>query len=168
MKLLVTALLIVSSFFGLAATATTKAKAEDFQKLTGPQWSGTLTYTDYGTGKKVSIRSNLVVTRSTAGGLSWTFAYQYPDEPNASSNSTVTISKDGASIDGERVIERTRLAKGIVRIVTEKTGTDNDKNASIHLTYTLGGSSFSIKKEVRYEGETESFERNLYSWKRTL
>ncbi len=34
------------------------------------------------------------------------FEYQYPDEPQANSKRTVTVSKDGTVFDGETVIER--------------------------------------------------------------
>lgn len=43
---------------------------------------------------------------------------------------------------------------------------DNDKRALFRYTYLLGAKSLSIKKEVRYEGASEFFERNEYSWKR--
>jgi len=166
MKIFVSALLVTSSFFGLAFLEAPKVKTEDLQRLTGARWTGTLTYADYGTNKKVSIPSNLTVTRSAANKLSWVFEYQYPDEPKANSKATVTIGKDGTTIDGEKVIERTRLAGDTLRIVTEKPGPDNNKSALFRFTYLLSATSFSIKKEVRYEGATEFFERNQYSWQR--
>lgn len=166
MNIFVSALLVASSFFGLAFPETPKVKTKDLQRLTGRQWTGTLTYADYRTNKKVSISSNLTVTRSATDKLSWVFEYQYPDEPKANSTETVTISSDGTTIDGEKVVERTRLAGDTLRIVTEKTGPDNNKNALFRFTYVLSAMSLSIRKEVRYEGEAQFFERNQYSWKR--
>ncbi len=127
---------------------------------------GDLTYLDYRTNRRTSITSNLTVTRSAENEQSWVFEYQYPDEPNANSRETVTISENGETIDGERVIERTMLPGGTLRIRTEKTGPDNNRNALFRFTYLLNANSFSIKKEVRYEGTTEFFERNQYSWQR--
>lgn len=143
-----------------------KINQKDLQRITGAQWKGTLSYLDYRSNKKVSIPSNLTVTRSAADKLSWIFEYQYPDEPKANSTDTVTISKDGRVIDGETVIERTSLTGGTIRIVTEKKGTDNDKSALFHYTYLISAHSFSIKKEVRYDGATEFIERNQFDWKR--
>lgn len=166
MNIFVSVLLVTFSFFGLAFRETPKVKTQDLQRLTGAQWTGTLTYADYRTSKKVSILSNLTVKPSAADKLSWVFEYQYPDEPKANSTATVTISKDGTTLDGEKVIERTSLGKDTLKIVTERTGPDNDKQALFRFTYVLSAKSFSIKKEVRYEGATEFFERNQYSWKR--
>jgi hypothetical protein len=63
-NILISVLLIASSFPGLVATPVAKIKVDDFQRLAGAQWTGTLTYLDYGRNKKVSIPSRLVVTRS--------------------------------------------------------------------------------------------------------
>ncbi len=95
-----------------------------------------------------------------------TFEYQYPDEPKANSTETVAIGKDGKMFDGEAVIERTNLTDKTLKIVTEKSGPDNDKKALFRFTYLLSKTSFSIKKEVKYEGTTEFFVRNEYNWKR--
>lgn len=166
MNIFVSALLVATSFFGFAFTDTPKVTSDDLQRLTGAQWTGQLTYLDYRSNKKISIRSNLKVTQSAVDKLSWVFAYQYPDEPKADSNDTITISADGKMIDGEQVVERSVLAGNTLKIVTEKTGTDNDKKAIFRFTYLLNPTSFSIKKEVRHEGSTELFERNQYSWQR--
>lgn len=166
MNILVSYFLIVSSLFGLISMDTPRVRTRDLQLLTGPQWKGTLTYLDYGTNKRVSIRSNLSVSQSNEGKLSWVFEYQYPDEPKANSKDIVTISKDGRIIDGEVVVERTNLTGNGLRVVTVKSGTDNDKKATFHYTYLIGRKSFSIKKEVRYEGTMEYVERNEYRWER--
>ena len=78
----------------------------------------------------------------------------------------MTLSKDGTTIDGERVIERTNLAGKTLKIVTEKNGPDNDKKALFRFTYLLSKTNFSIKKEVKDEDATEFFVRNEFSWKR--
>lgn len=166
MKKFISIWLIAISFsvfvFGLAP----KVKIKDLQNLTGAQWMGTLSYLDYGKNTKVSIPSNLTVTQSKENKTSWIFEYQYPDEPKANSKKIVAISEDGKTFNDETVVERTSLADKSLRIVTEKSGTDNDKKALFRYTYLLGKTNFSIKKEVRYEGTNEFFLRNEYSWKR--
>ncbi|HJU54258.1 MAG TPA: hypothetical protein VJ715_06795 [Pyrinomonadaceae bacterium] len=141
-------------------------RLEDLGQLTGEPWAGSLTYLDYRSNKKVSIPSNLTVTRVPGEEMSWVFEYQYPDEPQANSKQTVTITEGGTVIDGEKVIERTALDGGALKLVTERTGSDNDRKALFRYTYLLGPSTFSIKKEVRPEGAAAFFERNEYSWKR--
>lgn len=167
MSVFVSALLIAASLFAQdAAAQKPKLKAGDLKRLTGAQWKGTLTYLDYGKNKKVSITSHLAVAGPGADELSWTFDYQYPDEPRANSKGVVVVSQDGTIFDGGRVIERATATGGVLKIVTEKAGTDDDKPALFRFTYLLGPSSFSIRKEVRHEGAAEFFERNHYSWTR--
>lgn len=166
MSIFVSALLVASSFAGLAFPQTPKVRAEDLRRLTGAQWTGSLTYLDYRSNKKVSIPSNLTVRQTAGDELSWVFEYQYPDEPKANNKHAVTIGEGGTVINGEKVIEMTPLDGDALRIVTEQAGSDNDKKALFRYTYLLGPSSFSIKKEVRPEGASEFFERNQYSWKR--
>lgn len=159
-------ILLISSLLFCFVPNETKITRNDFQILTGEQWSGTLTYLDYRANKKVSIRANLSVTQSVDDDHSWVFDYQYPDEPKANSKEIIKLSKDGKSINGEAVIERTKLPNGTVRFATEKKGQDNDRSASFRYIYTLSAKMFSIKKEVRYDGETQFFERNEYRWTR--
>lgn len=158
--------LVLCSMFGLSPQSggTPKVAEEDVQALTGAQWKGALTYLDYGTKKRVSIPSNLNVTRGE--GTSWTFEYLYPDEPKANSKSTIALEDSGRMFDGEKVIERTSAGPGSVKIVTEQSGPDDDKPALFRFTYLIGAKSFSIKKEVRYEGTSEFIERNRYEWTR--
>lgn len=166
MNIFAAVFLTVTCFFGFVVADAPKVADKDLRLLVGQQWAGTLTYMDYRSNKKISIPSNLTVTQSMEDKLSWVFEYQYPDEPKANGKKVVTISRDGRIFNGERVIERTKPASDTLRIVTEKEGEDNDRRALFRYTYLLGAKSFSIKKEVRYEGETGFFERNEYSWKR--
>lgn len=166
MSIFVTALLVVSYFTALAFPQTPRVQAGDLRRLTGTRWMGVLTYLDYRSNKRVSIPSNLTVTQSAGDEMSWVFEYRYPGEPKANSKRAVTVTGGGSLIDGEEVIERTALDGGALRIVTERAGSDNDKKALFRHTYLFAASSFSIKKEVRYEGTAEFFERNLYSWER--
>ena len=143
-----------------------KLKVSDLQILTGAKWVGNLNYLDYGKNSNVSIPSTLSVMRSEDDNLSWVFDYKYPDEPKADSKETVKLSNDGKTFNGEKVIERTKLKDKTIKIVLEKSGTDNDKKALFHYIYLLNKNSFSIRKEVKYEGENNFFVRNEYSWKR--
>jgi apolipoprotein D and lipocalin family protein len=143
-----------------------RLSASDLHVLTGAPWIGTLTYLDYRTNKRVSIASNLKVSQLKGDATAWVFEYQYPHEPKANSQETVTISAEGGIINGERVTERASLDGKGLRFVTEKSGMDNNKEALFRFTYVISANSFSIKKEVRYVGAEEYIERNQYDWKR--
>ncbi len=166
MKKLISIWLIALAFSAFAVGQTQKVKSGELKNLTGVQWTGTLSYLDYRKNTRVSIPSNLTVTQSKDNKLSWIFEYEYPDEPKANSKEEIALSKDGKIFDGETVIERKILADKTLRLVTEKSGPDNDKKALFRFTYLLNKKSFSIKKEVKYDGTTEFFVRNEYSWKR--
>lgn len=166
MKALIFILLLGSHLFGPVSLKEAKIERGDLQILAGAQWNGTLTYLDYRSKKKVSIPANLTVKPNGEDKWSWVFEYQYPDEPQANSREIVRLSKDGNSLNDEVVLERTNLPDGTVRFVTEKKGQDNDRSAIFRFTYSLNAKSFSIRKEVRYENETQFFERNGYDWKR--
>lgn len=166
MNVLLTAVLSASLLAALAWPQTATVRPEDLRRLTGARWTGTLTYTDYSSNRRVSIPSNLIVTERDGDAASWVFEYEYPKEPKANGRRALTLGRDGATFDGETVVERTSLEGGLLRVVTEKRGTDDDRAALFRYTYLIGASSFSVRKEVRRDGAEQFFERNVYSWSR--
>lgn len=136
---------------------TATLKPTDLDSLAGKHWIGTLTYLDYGTGKLTPIETELVVTIKGPGAYDWTTSY--PKEPGHNSTDVVLISADGKLLDGETVKERVQSTDGL-KIITEKTGTDNNKAARFRYTYLIAQSTFFRKKEVCYEGQTNWFMRN--------
>jgi hypothetical protein len=166
MKTIICLLILASASFGFVNFNRPKIKSGDFKRLTNGQRKGKLTYQDYRSNKKVSILSNLTVTESKEDKLSWIFEYGYPDEPRANKKSIVKISSDGKIFDDETVVERTKIPNETLKIVTKKNGMDNDKPAVFRHTCLLSKQGFSIKKEVKYDGTNEFFERNEYSWNR--
>lgn len=166
MKIPIYILLFTFSIFGFIKLDNPKVKPGDLKPLLGTKWTGNLTYLDYSSNKKVSIKSNLTVTKSAESTSIWIFDFEYPEEPKANEKVEVEISKDGKMFDGEQVIEKIKLPNATLKIVTVKNGEDNNKLAIFRHTYLINKQSFSIKKEVQYEGSNEFFERNKYSWKR--
>jgi len=71
MKALILALLLGSQIFGSVSLKEARIKRDDLQILTGTQWSGTLTYLDYRSKKKVSIPANLNVKPNAEDNWSW-------------------------------------------------------------------------------------------------
>lgn len=166
MKTLSVAILIISVLLVAASAQTATISPDDLKTLEGPPWIGGLTYLDYSSNKKTLIKSNVTVSRSAADKFTWTFEYQYPDEPKANSKESVVLSPDGKTFDGETVVARTKLPPGTLRFVTTKNGEDNGKKALYRYTYLAGKNNFSVKKEVRLEGTAEFFVRNEYAWTR--
>jgi hypothetical protein len=157
-------LTLAAAIYATGQTAT--VGPDDLKILEGPKWTGTLTYLDYRSNKKTSIKSNITVSRGEAANT-WVFAYEYPDEPKANGTSNVSLTNGGTVFNDQKVIERSVIADATsLRIVTTKNGTDNDKPAVFRFTYAVTPTSFWIKKEVQLEGSAEWFERNEYRWAR--
>ena len=159
-------LFVFAIALAFSVSAQTKISAKDLKPLEGKQWVGDLVYLDYQSKKLTSIKSNVTITRNVADKLKWTFAMQYPFEPKANSTEDVVLSSDGLIFDGENVIERTKMPGGILKIVTTTKGKDDNRDATFRHTYLIGKKAFSIRKDVKFDGETEFFERNTYSWTR--
>ena len=130
-------------------------RSTDLQMLTGQPGTGTLTYLDYRSKRPVSIRSTFIVSRPKGDEPVWIFDYRYPDEPKANSQETVTLGTDGTTLNGKHVVERTSVAGERLKVVTEERGMDNDRKAAIRYTYSIGATSFSIRKDVRYDDARE-------------
>jgi hypothetical protein len=134
---------------------------DDINRASGT-WTGRLVYLDYGSNKEVSIRSNISIRR--IGESSWSFDYEYPDEPKANSKQTVVLSSDGTTLDDERVVSREALADGGLRIVTERDGEDDGRKALFRYFYSIQPGKLSVVKRVRVQGSSEFIERNRYEW----
>jgi hypothetical protein len=154
----------ITLLFCATFSQTAVVTPNDLKSIEGSKWTGTLTYLDYRFNKKTSIRSDVTISRKGSSNT-WTFAYEYPDEPKANGTSEVVLSEDGSTFGDAKVIEK-NLSMGVVRIITTKDGTDNDKRAVFRYTYIADKKTFKIKKEVRLEGSPDWFERNEYSWTR--
>ncbi|MGH7244618.1 MAG: hypothetical protein ACREJD_14495 [Phycisphaerales bacterium] len=157
-------------------------RAEDLDRLTGPEWKGTLTTRDNLTNKETTIESTLTVVKvaglaevgndfSDAGvRSSWEFQFAFPQEPKENYTETFMISFDGKRLGDENVRERIEVnpgsPPGTLVLITEKTGSDNDKPANLRFRYTLSDQLFMITKYVKPEGTADFFQRSEYRWTR--
>jgi hypothetical protein len=142
-----------------------RVRISDMELLTGDQWTGTLSYLDYSSGKRNTIKANLLVAPLPSNGLSWIFRNEYPGEPHANENDTLVIGKKGKLLNGAHVTGR-RLSKDTVIVTTEKTSIEDEgKIKQFRYTYRIHPLQFSITKEEKY-GSTPYFERNTYAYKR--
>lgn len=159
---------VTLTLFAPAISAQSAVTPQDFEALVGPGWAGTLTYRDYTTEARTTIKAALLLTRMAGaleGGSRWDFRIAYADEPHANSGDTISLSADGRRFRNATVVERRVLADGRTLIVTEEDGRDNDRPARIRMVYTIGTRAASLQKLVRYQG-AEYFERHIYEWTR--
>ena len=162
------AILVSVAFSVTAAHAQASASRTDFDRLMGPGWTGTLTYRDYTTEARTTIKAALLLAKlpdATDGSARWDFRIAYADEPHANSGDTITLAADGRRFRDAIVVERQLLPSGEVRVVTEQDGQDNDRSARLRLVYRITERKASLQKLVRYEGG-EFFERHIYEWAR--
>ena len=150
----------------------------DLDRLVGSPWHGTLSYLDYQSNSKATISSTLEVVQQPGlaqvgndfadAGVApgWQFRIGYPDEPKMDSAQVVRIEDGGRRLSGEKVLSRSERGDGVICLVTEERGRDDDRPADFRFTYNIAARAFSIRKEVRPDGAAEFFERNCYRWTR--
>ena len=114
-------------------------------------WEGKLTYLDYSSGKPYTMSANLKISL-TEDKSGYVLAYEYPNEPQANSKDTTQI--HGEFFGKERIVEFQKASEGGFTLVTELEGEDgNDsKKATLRHTYQLKSTTYSITKEVKFEG----------------
>jgi len=139
---------------------------KDFAKLSGT-WGGSLTYVDYSTGKPYTMPANLEIKRM-GNANQFIFSNIYPNETNANSIDTLSISTDGKYINKELVKSRLTLPNGDIEIITEEVGEDGNDNkpATFKHTYTLGSTTYKKRKDVQFTGEKAWMNRHEYSYKK--
>lgn len=158
-------LIVLSTAIVVSSAAAQSVTPAEIKVLEGAEGVGELTYLDYSSNEKTSIKSNLKVS-ATGDVRAWQFSYIYPKEPQANETSDVKLSTDGRTFNDQKVIEKSKLPDGTLKIVATENGTDNDRKSLFRFTYLIGKSKFSVKKEVRVDGTETFFERNTYSWSR--
>ena len=139
---------------------------KDFKPALG-KWTGTLTYLDYTSGKPYTMPANITVSADPQNIRQIILSIEYPDEPKANGNDTLTISSDGKMLNRDVVISKQK-SNGKLEIITERNDVDgNDrKKALIRHIYSIGKKSFSNRKEVKFEGEEKWILRNEYKMSR--
>ena len=141
-----------------------KVEPEDLEMLLG-DWSGSLTYIDYGSNQPYTMPANLIVKQGE-NKYRFTLIFEYPNEPKANSKGKITVSKNGEQLNKKAVKSKQILSNGQVQITTEYHGKDNNKKALIRNLYILGSNQFIIRKEVKSENSDTWLKRNEYKFKR--
>ena len=152
------------SFFNSFSFSDSTITSKDFKNLTGC-WQGSLTYLDYSTNKPFSMPANIIVKDFKKNNII-VCSFIYPNEPKANALDTIFISKDGRLLNNEPIKTKRSFGNDSLEIVTEINGMDGNDNkaAIIHHTYIIGSSTYSIKKEVQFIGQTKWILRNEYKF----
>jgi len=124
-------------------------------------WEGKLTYMDYSTGKPFSMLANIKIGL-TADKKGYVMGYEYPKEPHANSKDTTFFIDNLFGKD--KIVEFKKDKDGGYKMTTEVDGNDgnDNKKAVLRHTYLLKSNTFSIIKEVKFEGTDKWIKRNEY------
>jgi hypothetical protein len=146
-------------FFCLSSKAQS-LQIEDLSSSVG-YWKGKLTYLDYSSGKPYTMSANIKITL-TEDKSGFIMGYEYPDEPHANSVDTTYV--NGKLFGKNRIVEFNTTSEGGFIFITETEGEDgNDhKKATLRHTYILKTNSFSVVKDVKFEGTVKWIKRNEY------
>jgi hypothetical protein len=136
---------------------------EDFAAAFGTDWAGTLTYLDYGSGERVSISvtAALAPAPQTAEGEAISVTVGYPDEPQYDSTSVIVL-RDGGHQYGDQQLIARKKSGDLLEYSTSASGEDADRSASFRFDYVVSTCLYSVAKNVTFDGEAETFERNRY------
>ena len=135
-----------------------------FEPIAGDDWTGSLTYLNYQEPfEDVTIPANVEISLGESG---IKLDYKYPNEPHANSSVVASISDDGMTFINEPVIGNTSSEDGTREIKTAFACEDMGRPAQCEMTYRFSPSTLLIKKMVTYDGATEAFQRNAYTFQR--
>ena len=124
-------------------------------------WEGKLTYLDYSSGKPYTMLANIKIGL-TADNMGYVMGYEYPKEPHANSKDTTFIV--GNYFGKDKIVEFKKYSDAEYKMTTEVDGNDGNENkkAVLRHTYELKSNTFSVTKEVKFEGSDKWVKRNEY------
>jgi len=163
-KMILLSAVLFSLLSSNTSSAQTTISSAEFKPAVG-SWSGTLTYIDYSDGTTFSMPVELRIVQIEETNK-FTFYFSFPNEPQANSEETFSISDGGTMLNGEPVTSKRLLEDGNLQIVTELTGTDDDLPANIRQTYIIGAEVFVTRKDVKFTGQEEWLNRNEFNFKK--
>ncbi len=154
-------ILFATAFFLLCLSVKAQSlQVKDLSNSVG-SWEGKLTYLDYSTGKPYTMSANIKISL-TKNKNGYIMGYEYPNEPQANSKDTTYIVNKLFGKD--KIVEFKKTVDGGYSLVTEIAGEDgnDNKKAILRHTYLLKNKTFSIVKDVKFEGTDKWIKRNEY------
>ena len=163
-RMLFFTIIFFSFFFNANAQKPQVLQKADLAMLCG-SWKGSLTYLDYKSGKPYTMPANTSIS-ALPNSNNLLVEMIYPDEPKANGKDTLLVNAGFTSFDGYTIVSRKSMADGSVEIITKHNGQDgnDNKNAIIRKTFTIGKNTFTNRKDVQFEGTTAWIMRNEYSY----
>jgi hypothetical protein len=155
-KVLLTSALVMLCLFANAQSIQVKDLASSVGK-----WEGNLTYLDYSSGKPFTMLANINIGL-TADKKGYIMAYEYPKEPHANAKDTTVVV--GSFFGKDKIVEFKRDSAEGFTLVTEVDGEDGNehKKAILRHQYRLQKNTFTIIKEVKFQGTEKWIKRNEY------
>lgn len=153
---------IISLSLASIFTNQNNIQISDFEVLEG-KWNGELMYINYSDDRPVTLRSTLQIELKKDKLIG---QIGYTDEPSVNGKLVVKLKQNGAFINREKVILKSKQNDGSLKIKTRYTGKDNNKPATIFITYIFDANHFTMTKEVQFENSKERFVRNRYTYTR--
>lgn len=160
-------LLTIWSSFGFAQNNT--VSNSDFKEMIA-DWTGNLSYLNYQDDKSIFTIPCILKTTFKNGKLKTKITYDELDKKGKkmTSKSSFHISKDGQHLmvgkDKWKIIS-SKKSDTQIQIITQTTGDDNNRPSEFRMTLTITkGESIQWKKEVKYQGTENFFNRNNFSF----
>ena len=138
-----------------------------FKNLVGC-WQGTLNYSGTIVRKPYTTSAALVV-KQIGESNKYVLLNIYTNDPNDNSSDTIAVSNDGKKINGATVKSTQQADDGSLMIIMEVAGFDhnNNKTAILRHSYTVGKNSYTYKKDIQLQGQTDWLEREVFKYFRT-
>ena len=152
------------------AAVAPRVSGPDLSMANANDWKGTLTYLDYGTQQTVNLNTALRGQMNRANCLILTFDYQEPNKTHVFGTDTLIVAPNGTHLrwDGTDFTVQAKqwLPDHTLRLVLEGPGQDDNHPVTIRKTVLLGPRQFTMRKQVRLEGDTAFVQRNAYKFTR--
>ena len=157
--------------FSLVSLLATAQSADRLEAALAGSWTGTLTYRDYRSDRRVTLPTKLVVEAVGPGQL--TLAYTYDDGPGktVTSQERITIDREKSTYriqNGDGSYDATFEVSGLASfapaspvIVLMGKGDENGAPVDLRITLTVQASAFTMLRESRTAGGDWRF-RNQY------
>lgn len=159
MKTFITLFITITvAFFSQAQE---KVSMDDFTNLDNTNWTGELMYVNYSDSKEVTLPTTLEIKVKKNKVVLFT---KYPNEQSANGKSSLKLNNDGTYIGGQKITKVNRLANGSMEIETMYEGQDDNRDATMYITYYFGKNKLSMQKEVEFKDTPGKFVRNKYTY----
>jgi len=147
-------------------TATPLVTATDLRPLLRSEWQGALTYRDYQNQQLVTLPTQLHVSQVTPQELTLSYDYREPNGKVVQGTDHLRLQENGTQLEWDgllmQVQRKQKLPAHTLRLELLGEGQDNNRSATIRRTVLLAEKRYSVRKEVRFAGDTTFLLRHEY------